>query len=612
MKAFLAVCLLVLTCWGQQAQAQAFDRLYADSPQPILAAPLQWVAVPKPENPSAAAASPAVFVSAPGAWAFADVKRGLKLPTSATQDVWLRLTVAPTATVDIWYLRMPRINLYKVSLYSQDAQGAWQVQSAGYYKAPAQWPLKTRTPTFELKTSTTQSQTYFLSLENPTPLSERPQLLSTIEYISGAYSVGAMMGVLVGIFSLVAALCIAAYAVAKNTHFLWLCTFVVLLLLNQLTLLGFTGWQLWPGSQHFNQSMPWAVSLAALAAATWLVARASYAQDTHPALYRLLRGLAVIGSLMSVATALEVNLIHRDIKNAWSAFMVVFITSSLLWLVWRGNRLNKWLLLGLLPIGFAAASRVAYNWGWLEHVEIAQLIAMSGSALGLLILLAALTWRSRSALLSGGRAQALADYDAETGLLLAHKAKSRLQRLLLRGSRSKLGSGVMMIRWVDADSYATLGTGAQRTQILRRIGELLRGAARDIDSVVRQDEGHFLILLEGPITRDALSATASQIMAASLRASDARRNAGAPLSVNLHIAMWQETLGTTSASNVMALLTRRLNMMRLTPQRRVQFIDSSVVTDLNSSRQARGQRQKEVLDKIREIEGEPTQTDSLR
>ena len=197
-------------------------------------------------------------------------------------------------------------------------------------------------------------------------------------------------------------------------------------------------------------------------------------------------------------------------------------------------------------------------------------------------------------------------------MLLAHKAKSRLQRLLLRGSRSKLGSGVMMIRWVDADSYATLGTGAQRTQILRRIGELLRGAARDIDSVVRQDEGHFLILLEGPITRDALSATASQIMAASLRASDARRKAGAPLSVNLHIAMWQETLGTTSASNVMALLTRRLNMMRLTPQRRVQFIDSSVVTDLNSSRQARGQRQKEVLDKIREIEGEPTQTDSLR
>ena len=47
-----------------------------------------------------------------------------------------------------------------------------------------------------------------------------------------------------GMFSLIAALCIAAYAIARNTHFLWLCGFVVILLFNQLTLLGFTGWQL--------------------------------------------------------------------------------------------------------------------------------------------------------------------------------------------------------------------------------------------------------------------------------------------------------------------------------------------------------------------------------
>lgn len=612
MRAISAVWLLLLTCWGQQAQAQAFDRLYADSPQPVLTAPLQWVAVPKPENPSAARASPAVFVNAPSAWAFADVKRGLELPTSATQDVWMRFTVAPTTAVDVWYLRMPRTSLSKISLYSQDPQGTWQVLSAGSYKAPAEWPLRSRMPTFELKTSTTQAQTYFLSFENRSALSERPQLLSTTEYVSGAYGVGAMIGVLAGIFTLLAALSLGAYVIARNTQFLWLCGFVVLLLFNQLTLLGFSGWQIWPNSQHFNQSMPWAVALATMASATWLVARASYAVDTHPALYRVLGGLALIGLLVSGATAIDIDLINRNVKNGWSAFIVTFVMGSLMWMVLRGNRLNGWLLVGLLPISLSALSRVAYNWGWLSHVEFAQLIAAFGSALGSLILLATLTWRSRSALLSGGRAQALADYDPETGLLLAHKAKTRLQRLLLRGSRSKLGSGVMMIRWVDADSYATLGTSAQRTQILRRIGDVLLRAARDIDSVVRHDESHFLILLEGPISRDALSATASQIMAASLRASDARLNAGAPLAVNLHIAMWQETLGTTSARNVMALLTRRLNMMRLTPQRRVQFIDSSVVTDLNNSRQTSGQRQKEVLDKIRKIEGESTQTDSLR
>ena len=612
MRAFVAVSLLLLACWGPRAQAQEFDRLYASSAQPVLAAPLQWVAVPKAENASAARAAPAVFVNAPAGWAFEDVKPGVKIPTSPTQNVWMRFTLAPTAAVDVWYLRMPRINLSNVSLYTRDAQGAWQVQSAGYFKAPALWPLRTRTPTFELKTSVSEPQTYFLSFENPSPLTERPQLLSTIEYIAGAYGVGAMVGVLMGLFSLLAALCIAAYTSARNTHFLWLCGFVVMLLFNQLTLSGFAGWQLWPHSQQLNQAMPWAMAFATLASGTWLVARASYADDTHPGLYRVLGGVSVVSLLFAVATVIQVDLINRDLKNAWAALAVAFVLGSLVWLVLRGNRLNSWLLIGLLPIALSALSRVAYNWGWLAHVEFAQLIAMFGSALGLLILLAALAWRSRSALLSGGRAQALADYDPETGLLLAHKAKTRLPRLLLRGSRSKLGSGVMMIRWVDADNYNTIVNSAQRSQILRRIGELLRNAARDIDSVVRHDESHFLILLEGPISRDALSTTASQIMAASIRASDPKTTAGTPAPINLHIAMWQETLGTTSAGNVMALLNRRLNMMRLSPQRRVQFIDSSVVTDLRSSKQIKSQRQKDLLDKIREIEGEPTQSDSLR
>lgn len=612
MKAFLAASVLVLACWGQQAQAQAFDRLYGDSPQPLLAAPLQWVGVPKADNVSEFKASPAVFVNAPSAWAFADVKPNLQLPTSPTQSVWMRFTLAPTETVGVWYLRLPKVTLSKISLFTQDAQGAWQSQSAGQQIAPAAWPLRARVPTFELKTSISGPQTYFLFFDHPTSISERPQLLSAIEYITKAYALGATMGVLGGMFSLIAALCVAAYAIARNTHFLWLCGFVMILLLNQLTLLGFAGWQLWPHSQHINQVMPWVVALVSMGSGTWFVARTSYANDTHPSLYRALGGVAIVSLVLAAATAIRVDLIDRDFRNAWSALVVTFVLGSLGWLALRGNRFNSLLLLGFVPIGLAAFSRVAYNWSWLAHVEFAQLFAAVGAAFGLVILFSALAWRSRAALLSGGRAQALADYDPETGLLLAHKTKSRLPRLLLRGSRTKLGSGVMMIRWVDADSYTTIGTGSQRSQILSQIGELLRSAARDIDSVIRHDESHFLILLEGPINRDALAATASQIMAASLRASDPKLKAEATPNINLHIALWQETLGTTSASNVMVLLNRRLNMMRQSPQRRVQFIDSSVVSDLGATKHSKSQRQKELLDKIKEIEGESTQTDSLR
>ncbi len=358
--------------------------------------------------------------------------------------------------------------------------------------------------------------------------------------------------------------------------------------------------------------MPWAFAFVVLANATWFVARASYAQDTHPWIYRLLGGIALVCLAAGTATAVDIQAVPHSVKNVTASAVVVVVTGAMVWLTLRGNRFNGWQLLGTVPISFAALHCIAYNVGWLQHVELAQLMGMLSSALGLLMLLASLVWRSRGGVLSSGRAQAFADYDAETGLLAAEKRKSRLPRLLPRGSTLKSGSGVMLLRWVDAARYAGLAASAQRGQILRQVGILMRGTARDIDSLIRHDEDHFLMLVEGPISRDSLAAMASQIMAASLRGTDPALSAGASVPVHLHIAIWQETAATTSASNVMALLTRRLNIMSHNTPRRVQFIDSAVNDEPAESKRERDRRKHTVLDKIKEIEGEPTRIDSLR
>lgn len=201
---FLAVVFLAIH-WGQLAGAQTFDGVYTDSPQPKLSEPLQWLVVLKPANKldaGAEAVLPVVFITAPQTWPFQNATPRTQLPTSPTQNVWMRFTLAPTATVNTWFLRVPRVNPVKITLFSRAAEGAWQAQSAGNLVAPAQWPLRTRTPTFELKTSITQAQTYFICLENQSVMAELPQMLSAIEYITAAYGVGAMVGVLIGVFSL--------------------------------------------------------------------------------------------------------------------------------------------------------------------------------------------------------------------------------------------------------------------------------------------------------------------------------------------------------------------------------------------------------------------------
>ncbi len=139
----------------------------------------------------------------------------------------------------------------------------------------------------------------------------------------------------------------------------------------------------------------------------------------------------------------------------------------------------------------------------------------------------------------------------------------------------------------------------------------MRAATRDIDSLIRHDENHFLSLLEGPISRDAMAAAASQIMAAALRGTNPKQPAGASLAVNLHIAMWHETMGSTSANNVMALLNRRLNSMSDTTQRRVQFVDTTAGDLLPRSNNERRRQKQEVLDKIRKVEVEATRTGTL-
>ena len=141
--------------------------------------------------------------------------------------------------------------------------------------------------------------------------------------------------------------------------------------------------------------MPWAFAFVVLANATWFVARASYAQDTHPWIYRLLGGIALVCLAAGTATAVDIQAVPRSVKNVTASAVVVVVTGAMVWLTLRGNRFNGWLLLGTVPIGFAALHRIAYNVGWLQHVELAQLMGMLSSALGLLMLLASLVWRSR-------------------------------------------------------------------------------------------------------------------------------------------------------------------------------------------------------------------------
>ena len=593
-----ALWLLLLCLMGGAGHAQEFDRLYSGSAQIALAQPLEWVAVAK-----GTITTPDQFSALPDAWRFQPYTASTVLPTSDKLEVWARFTLPVTPTRQLWFVRIPRASIAKISLYSHDANGRWQIQSAGESIAPAQWALRTRSPSFEVQSSSRSEQDYYLRFEHRNAITERPMLITPIEYIDGSSRVGIVIGLLGGMFGLLTLLCMAAYAITRSTVFLWFGAFVVALMFSQATLIGFGGWRIWPNSVHLNQVMGWVTSCLALATGTWFAAHASYARDSHIWIYRLLRIVAIGSVLLALLTAVNLDIGSRELRNAWVALVTVLVIGSLAWMAVRGQMWNAVLLVGLVPIGLATMARLAYNLGWVRQIEFAQTAGIFSAILGLLWMMLALVWRSRTALLSTELAAALNNHDAVTGLVQERVARIRLPQMLLRANQLKLGCGVIMLRWIDYPQLMGLLSPEKQIAMLKQLGQVLNRGARDIDTAARCNDGYFLILVEGPISRNALSSQCTQILTACIRLSD---KFDMPNAFNFHIAIWQANLVPCTDKEVLEALKTRLNQMSFGTKRAVQFVDT-VTSDPGPEQQDEfNQRRDDLIAKINAIEASPS------
>ncbi len=562
---FRGVLLMLLCLALPPGHAQDFGRLYEDSVTIALAQPLQWVAVPK-----GSITSPEAFTAA-GPRALQRYAGTTVLPTSPSQDVWATFSLPATASPQTWFIRLPGQALTRASLFSRGPQGDWRTQTAGEALAPADWTLRTRVPSFELQTRSDREQTYYMRFENNRPLTGRPMLLSPVEYVDGASRVGVVIGLMWGMFSVLAALSLAAFAMARNRVFLWFCAVVVTLMFTQLVLIGYGGWRMWPHSAYLNQAMGWVSAALSMAAGAWFCAHASYARSSHPCIYRLLAAITA-GSLLMAGLMAMPGFIPRDLRNLWLGVATVAILGSLAWVSLRGQAWNLLLLLGTAPIGLAALARISYNAGWVMNIEAAQAAGVLSAMVGLLWIFFVLAWRSRAALFSNHRIAALANYDPASGLMLPRVIENRLAQMLLRARRKRSECAIVMLRWLDQAPSPDELNDHKRSVALSRVGEILRRAARDMDTVVRYDENLFLMLVEGPVNREAVSEVSTKILADCIRLSG---KLDEPNAFNLHIAIWHGTPDGHTGQHIIDSLKTRLRRMNPGPKRYVQFIDAA-------------------------------------
>jgi two-component system, sensor histidine kinase LadS len=601
LRHFLLSCWLVCCalCAPQGAAAQKLGKLFDDSTTLKLAAPLQWQALPK-----GAVRNPNEFADAAKTPGFADLAPGAVLPTGPERDVWLRFALPTTAIPQTWYLRIPRMQLEQATLYFQNERSGWMTLTAGENIAVNRWPVPTRLPSFELTTRVDQSQTYYLKVEHRAPISERPELITPSEYINAASLVGGIVGLMLGLFGLLTALGLVSMRMNRNPHFAWFSVMVFSLLLTQLVLIGFAGLRLWPHSVYLNKVMGVVAPLWTLAAGTWFVVKVSYAKDAFARIYKI--SLVLIGLLLagSLAFATMQNDLPRAGLTVLAAVAMLWNLGALVWMAWRSQAWLWFMVAGFAPLTLSMLARLSYNFGWIAHVEVAQLFSVITGCVGMMVVYAGLVVRNRESSAALERESALAHTDMSTGLSNARIAITRLPQVLARSARFEEPCGVIMLRWLDYNQHVNPLSSAQRGAVLSHFGARLRRLARNIDTVARMDDDHFVYLVESPVSREMLTALGSKIITTCLRPARALNDGDV---YNVHLAVWTPTDKGISASEVMESLRTRLNQMGYGTQRKMQFVDSPLSSrpgDVPAEVDLVKRRQ-DIVAKINAIEASP-------
>jgi two-component system, sensor histidine kinase LadS len=558
-------------CFACPAAADDLGRLFDESQALTLASPLQWQALPK-----GSVRNPIEFNDPLKGEKFSVVvHHGGAFPTAPERDVWLRFALPATSAPQVWYLRIPRLGVERITLYSQDPQGQWMMQIAGDSVPMTQWPERTRNPSFQLTTRTDKAQSYFVKLENNQAISERPQLIAPSDYIDGAQQVGILVGLMIGLFGLLTILGLLTARLYRNAHYAWYALMVSMLLLAQLVLLGYAGFQLWPDSTYLMRVMPVLVPMWTVAAATWFVAQVSYARNTAPMPFKLSLGCIAMLVGLSLAFAAFPSDFPRAILQPIVAAVMLFNLSFVVWMALRSQSWMWFIVAGFAPLTIAMLARIAYNSGWIAHVEVVQLISVVAGCLGMMIVYAGMLFRSRESYGAQQREAALLHTDISTGLTLGRIADIRLPQVLQRSQRFGKPCGVVMVRWIGYDAQLAPMSSAQCGAVLAHFGARLRRLARDIDTVARLDDDHFLFLIESPITREVLSELGTRIISTCMRPSVQLGNGDV---YNVHIAIAECSGQTLSSSQVMEALRTRINHMGLQTPRRMQFVDSPLST----------------------------------
>jgi two-component system, sensor histidine kinase LadS len=404
-------------------------------------------------------------------------------------------------------------------MFYRDRRGTWIRQQAGTTHPVFEWSVPGRLPTFALAIDDPGPVRYWVRVQDDRADLSAPATLLREEAVqSSREREQFLFGTYFGLAALIIIAALVNGLLYRDRGFLAFGLYSLLLATGQLGRSGVLAQHLWPEFPGWNGMTLALWPGAATASALWFVkvviepVRLSRALD--------LGVWALIAALLA-AVALDLVIVTPAsmlLVLSLTGISLLAISSMLAWgLIDSREHHVRMLALGFLPVLLMAIFPLSRALGLVPTSTLTRYGLYIAAVIELPLLFYALHRRlmaRREAML---RAGALSRTDPLTGLPHRRGLVERLESSLAHARGQKQHCALLGVRISNLDAIAEEFGKEAAEKALVVAASHLRRTAVDFDMAARVGAREYAVLLEAPVTPQALSSRAQQVVASGLR-----------------------------------------------------------------------------------------------
>lgn len=448
------------------------------------------------------------------------VSAGKILPAGGGRTLWYQLKLGAVATPVRLVLEVPYPGLDSVELYRRAPQagsdGEWQLQRSGDLVPVMSWPLRHLHPAFELQLLPGDSSPAYLRVAHNHPVNVYLTLSDARSFEERSEHWHLLLGIYIGLVLLIVVISgIHAVSWRDSIHLLY-AGYVLVVALGQLSLSGLGGEYFWSASAWWNDRAPVALTLMGAALLHLLLRQLVVERDVSSWLSRFLLVMAVLGAVLALGFVMAGHKPYFAFPSPYYLGSMAVYLGVAGWFARRRPRVGLWVLAAILCLAGGAIFPLLSRFSFLPLNVVTQYAAQIGAALEILLLLIALYFRSNERRDNQARVGALGRVDPLTGVA-SHRVMMRwLEQLILRQQRHPGAGAVLRIRVGNAmDIRQEYGMEAAQGAVVHA-GACVTALAQEGDTVARHRDGDFVLILQGNVTREQLTALGQRLIARGL------------------------------------------------------------------------------------------------